>query len=338
MVLLCVIFPPESFAATEKQLKAERALWGEKHTAADSVRPEAIKQGSRGDCWFLSALALAAQEEPETIPKMITVQADGTYKVKFPGADEITEVVAEDLKQNRKIGVRPTQYGDWPLVLECAVAKIRPENIDDGGSMEEGIKLVMGIDTQTFSFITNRPYPTISTQELHDTLMAAYQAHQPIVLGTARKSYIVESHAYSVMEVTKATSGRSARVIIRNPWGRMGFARRNVFEIEPLEDGKFSVPISSLFKYFGEVTVPDSAVRLYRTSVPQVQRPRRVSYVPRVSSLTRNGGLSVSGWLLGAIFFTCLVLANRPSRRFVRGAFIVCLAVCYAIPKKRKIS
>jgi hypothetical protein len=251
--------------AEDSGKKAERALWGQRskgESIVSSVRTEAIQQGHLADCWFLSALALVAKEHPEKIPGMITVEADGSYTVLFPGYERPVSVTAAQMDKARKTGVRPTKYGDWPLVLECAAAKIYPESIEGGGTIDLGVVLVTGIDMSSFSFLPNRLRPPLSSRELSDSLMAAHAAHQPIMVATPEKTFIVDSHAYSVVDVTPASPGHSAKVTVRNPWGRVGFDRRNDFEIEPLEDGKFRLPISSLFKYFDEVSIPTSAVRL----------------------------------------------------------------------------
>jgi len=116
-------------------------------------------------------------------------------------------------------------------------------------------------------------------------------------------------------------------VIIRNPWGRMGFDRRNVFEIEPLEDGKFSVPIDSLFKYFGEIIVPASAVHLYRA--PIAQTPPRV-HQPAL----RHSSLPVFPIVAIVLCLGCLVVASQTAPG-VPCVFLFGLAAWWLTGRKR---
>lgn len=59
-------------------------------TFVDGVKPQDIKQGGTGDCYFLSSMASLAQNHPDLIQNNIKPNPDGTYTVTFhvpPGFD-----------------------------------------------------------------------------------------------------------------------------------------------------------------------------------------------------------------------------------------------------------
>lgn len=75
-------------ALTSAQYSAELGLYGQRTLPAavlSMVGSEAVQQGQLGDCWFLSTLAVVADEHPQLIASMIQVNQDASYTVKFPG-------------------------------------------------------------------------------------------------------------------------------------------------------------------------------------------------------------------------------------------------------------
>ncbi len=51
--------------------------------SAGGIKPEAVRQGALGNCYFHSVVAALAQADPQKIEKMIQENADGTYTVQF---------------------------------------------------------------------------------------------------------------------------------------------------------------------------------------------------------------------------------------------------------------
>ena len=99
-------------------------------------------QGQIGDCWFLASIA-AVRRSPkgqEILDSMITDNKDGTYTVKFKGANkeyvvEACEVLAKDNYASGDLDVR---------ILEIAAEKHRLLGIKYGGNPAGGLELLLG--------------------------------------------------------------------------------------------------------------------------------------------------------------------------------------------------
>ncbi|MDG2305282.1 MAG: C2 family cysteine protease [Candidatus Binatia bacterium] len=110
-----------------------------------------VFQGSVGDCYFLAALSIVADSDPEHIRKMVVDLGDGTYAVRFYRGGIPTYVrVDADLYTNKNdssdlwyadLGV---QNSLWVPIIEKAYAVFRKANSSydgiSGGSAPKGEK------------------------------------------------------------------------------------------------------------------------------------------------------------------------------------------------------
>ena len=85
------------------------------------VRPEAVRQGGLGSCYFFATLSALAQASPEAIQKLIRDNSDGSYTVQFPDSKKET-AYPEDLRYARESGFDRSD-GLWPVVLFRAYAQ-----------------------------------------------------------------------------------------------------------------------------------------------------------------------------------------------------------------------
>jgi len=85
------------------------------------VRPEAVRQGGLGSCYFFATLSALAQAGPEAIQKLIQDNSDGSYTVQFPDGKKET-AYPEDLRYARESGFDRSD-GLWPGVLFRAYAQ-----------------------------------------------------------------------------------------------------------------------------------------------------------------------------------------------------------------------
>lgn len=97
-----------------------RTLYGEfSCNPHDAIKPEAIRQGATDDSVFLAGLASLAAVNPDAIQKMISVNAQGNYVVKFPGL-QVPMIVSPPTDGELIHGANGQKYGLWPAVLEKA--------------------------------------------------------------------------------------------------------------------------------------------------------------------------------------------------------------------------
>lgn len=85
------------------------------------VKPQAVRQGRLGSCYFHSVIAALAEFQPQAVKKMIQFNQDGTYTVCF--ADGVKEnAYPEDLQYARQSGYDLSE-GLWVAVLFRAYAQ-----------------------------------------------------------------------------------------------------------------------------------------------------------------------------------------------------------------------
>ncbi|MEI8378014.1 MAG: hypothetical protein WCF95_05710 [bacterium] len=91
-----------------------------------------FKQGCVGDCWFLARLKSIQEKDPELIKNLIKNNGNGTFSVKFPGAEKPFDVTEEELKSGKiKIGKSEHKLstGDKDVrLLEIAAVKALGED------------------------------------------------------------------------------------------------------------------------------------------------------------------------------------------------------------------
>jgi len=85
------------------------------------IRPEAVRQGKLGSCYFHAVVAALAQSNPEMIRNMIHENPDGTYFVQFADGKKET-AYPEDIRYSRDSGYDLSQ-GLWVAVLFRAYAQ-----------------------------------------------------------------------------------------------------------------------------------------------------------------------------------------------------------------------
>jgi hypothetical protein len=99
-----------------RQLRAAEDLYG-----PGGVRPEAVRQGKLGSCYFHAVVAALAQSRPQMFQKMIQSNPDGTYTVQFADGQK-ENAYPEDLRYTREIGYDLSD-GLWVAVVFRAYAQ-----------------------------------------------------------------------------------------------------------------------------------------------------------------------------------------------------------------------
>ncbi|MBX9689573.1 MAG: hypothetical protein K2X27_22880 [Candidatus Obscuribacterales bacterium] len=211
----------------ERLSHSNRDAFANRANPLESIRPEAVRQGSEGDCTLQADLASLAHSNPQAIRDMIHDNGNGTYTVTFPGdpAHPVTVDAPTDSELAAYGGAG--EYGSWPAIIERAYG-VHERN---WGSRVPGEIASHSGDTpddtrRTMELLTGRPaqdreLSSMSDAELQSVLAASNGRPVTALLnGDTRHSHhpatgLQAGHAYSVVGYDPATR----QVTLRNPWG-----------------------------------------------------------------------------------------------------------------------
>ena len=196
-------------------------LWG-----GQNVRPDDVKQGSLGDCWFLAS-ASAIAEYPDRIKKIFVnndYSYNGIFEMKmFAGGEEKSLVIDDRLPMYSKTYPFNTKKSSdgafWMPILEKGFAKFSVNYARlNGGDM-----------SWAMDALTNMPQITIKQGSMSNDaffqLVKKYDLLKSIMTSANYngKDNLVAAHAYTVLGVQelKDSNGVVQQQLIkmRNPWG-----------------------------------------------------------------------------------------------------------------------
>jgi hypothetical protein len=178
-----------------------------------SITPSAVRQGSIGVCYFLSAVAGMAATNPQRLRDMITANDDGSYTVRF-AKKTVTVPPLTDAEYARGSG---TPQGNWVTVLEAAFMQMHPKA--DRGGLAGGIRALTGHHSDMLPLVgltgLDRIRETIADAQADGRLMTVSRTWTK----TGKEEFSLNSgHVYTVMGYDPATD----EVLIRDPHGREG--------------------------------------------------------------------------------------------------------------------
>lgn len=206
---------------------------------AESIRPQAIRQGQVGDCYFESALAAVATANPQAIRNAIKDNGDGTYTVTLPGAPHEPLTVKAPTEAELGLYNGGSEYGVWAAVMEKAYGTYRShrnwigsytlqEAADGGGEPGPVIELLTGQKAIWKSVGSNQA-------EVVSLLEAAFASNPPKAVTTTiygensmwgllgydtehTKDGYYKSHVYTITAF-KSDGHGGGTLTVRNPWG-----------------------------------------------------------------------------------------------------------------------
>ncbi len=183
-----------------------------------------FKQGRIGDCFFLSSIA-AVQRSPkgqEILDNMITDNHDGTYTVKFKGADEEYKVGAMELlsKDNWASGDLDVR------ILEIAAQKHYTLGIKYGGNPSLVMELLLGTGDMWKNLgraYSPKPDPQKIKELLNNENIVMTAGINPLskLWGLIMKDVpedaeykedIATAHAYAIVDID------DKNIYLKNPW------------------------------------------------------------------------------------------------------------------------
>ncbi len=224
----------------DAQTSGTRDLFANKDNPLESIKPDAVKQGMIGDCYFESAMASLAATDPETIQKMIKDNGDGTYTVTFPGAPDEPITIKAPTEAEMGLYNQGGKDGSWACVIEKAYGaycekhfwRRGPFNLGGGDTPQEGADGGEIFHGRAMDLLTGRSSDTdnltfSSDKEIADKLNAALNGpHKyPVIAGINNSLFddttdggFYVAHMYSVIGFDP-NGPDGGTVTIRNPWG-----------------------------------------------------------------------------------------------------------------------
>lgn len=206
-----------------------------------SPKPEDVKQGKLGLCYFFAVLSTVAEKNPELIKSNLVDNGDGSVTVKFfnPNTGEPLYVKVQKTIPKLSSNYRFTQNDClWVnMYLKAFVASgfysfsqfnnVKSYKKAEGGFMDLVIRMITGKDTKVKTTTSIR----LSNKEnLYDEFKGILSNggyiccdFNPLgminsIFGKTVSKGIVRTHAYSVEKVYRDENGQKW-VVIRNPWG-----------------------------------------------------------------------------------------------------------------------
>jgi hypothetical protein len=244
-----------------------RDLYSDANNPLASISPEAIRQGSIGDCYFVSSLAAVAQAHPDMIKNAIKDNGDGTYTVTFPGDKDHPITVKAPTEAEQGLYNHGSPYGVWANVMEKAYGaycqehfwRRSPFNISGGNTPSEGgdgggrtagvMSLLTGSDvstnTTTFTFQSTMAANLEKAFSSHPAkaVTAGINGALPFT-GLQTSDGFYKAHAYTITGFVPDGKG-GGMVTIRNPWGGDNGTT----------DGTITIPLEKFMSNFSDVSI-----------------------------------------------------------------------------------
>ncbi|XP_019630712.1 PREDICTED: calpain-9-like [Branchiostoma belcheri] len=254
------------------------------------VSTDDVKQGTLGDCWFLSACASIARESQlmaKVIPKdQYLWRGEGRYAgvahFRFWRFGEWEDVYVDDKLPTRWSNLTYARCSDknefWLPLIEKAYAKLNGSysSLDRGQTTVALTDLTGGICER---FKTGFQEAAV----LYQAMLKAQKRGSFMTCSThstfeeGHDSGLVSGHAYTITGVSKIrSSGKTHRLIkIRNPWGRQEWkgawsdgspewqgvseAVKQRLYHENKDDGEFWMEYDDWSEFYREVTIASLA-------------------------------------------------------------------------------
>ncbi len=307
---------PKTGEIKEDEIEWNRASWifgGEQQIFDDKIECSDIKQGSLGNCYFLSSLASLCQY-PYLIRQIFRtseVTPDSYYEVVLFLDGHWNIVVVDDYLPVRKYNktfafTKPNGSELWVLHLEKAWAKVNGGYLNIiSGKATDPLKALTGFATE---FVSHS-----DPEKLFQTLKAYNKDGHIICTSTVNDPKIsevglVKSHAYSVLGVEELSNSDNIRLVkLRNPWAHKEWTGdwsdnsklwtpelKHELHLKNADDGIFYISLTDFVRYFKHSQVChimyDCNIKTFRVESDNVRKP----HVFNLLMNTKSSKLSIS--------------------------------------------
>lgn len=284
----------------------------------DKIECDDIKQGSLGNCYFLSSLA-SLTEFPTLIYNIFRTKEKskyGYYEVVLFIEGEWQIVIVDDFfpvhKNNTKSFYFSKPNGNelWAVLLEKAWAKVNGGYRNTiAGKENEALNALTGFPAERYD---SRP-SVMPKEELWELVKKSDNSSNVMCCTTVNDNAItdlglVALHAYTLVGYVKVVyNGKEENLVkIRNPWGRKEWTGkwsdkseiwtadlRKQANVQDVDDGIFHMSLDDFHKYFNYISIcaimPNSNVKTFKYSITKSFSPAKVYNI----NLRKNGTLAV---------------------------------------------
>ncbi|MBL8914365.1 MAG: hypothetical protein JNM17_26910 [Archangium sp.] len=233
----------------------------------DEPKPDDVRQGAIGNCYFPAAMASVAAMNPEAIKNMIKKNDDGTYSVTFHSANSWSGGRPVEVKVDGDLYVRsfggpiyggslggstaPDKMEMWFPIIEKAYAQWKGsyDSIGNGG-----------VAGQVMAEVLGRPYSyenlsAANANQMYERIKTAAASNKPMAAGTYgtdqasryTNTGVYANHAYSVLGVEEKNGEKFVK--LRNPWGQSEYGH------DGKNDGFFSLPLAKFAELYRAVHI-----------------------------------------------------------------------------------
>ena len=185
-----------------------------------------VKQGSLGDCYFLSSITALTEYSRLIVEKFRTNSfneigyyetiffIDGEWQIVF-----IDDYFPFDPRKNNFAFATPNGKELWAMLLEKAWAKINGGYSNAvGGIVSDPISALTGFPTEYLhhnQYENDEVYKKIEEGDKEGTIMSSASKKD----NSLEKKGLIQCHAYTLIEAKKWESRKIFLLKLRNPWG-----------------------------------------------------------------------------------------------------------------------
>jgi len=258
-------------------LRAAEFTDGKPMLFCDDIEPDDIRQGSLGDCYFLSSLSVLA-EKPDRIRELFCHHEDnkfGAYCVTMCCDGIRTDILLDDsfpcdVKTRKPVFSHGNGPELWVLLLEKAYAKLHGSymNIENGNAAAALSDLTGGpcFIGKVAEQSDDEIWSTLSHHDRLDHVMCCSVADVPN-RDLEKEVGLIEKHAYALLDVREYRGNKLLHV--RNPWGKTEWKgkwgdsdseswtadAKRVLHYVDADDGSFWIAYEDWKRFFENYTV-----------------------------------------------------------------------------------